>query len=555
MKRMLKGLFGAMALSLALFAGSAQAAGWAPVDAFQTGEDFLAVPVGVTVDQASGNVYTTEAPSFSIAGIRKFDPEGVPLSQFGNGEGGANFVGVAVNPVNQNIYGLSNFGDLFRFTSAGTPIGEPTQIGPVPPEPIGAQISSDGAGNIYIPEVIGNVVKKLDPEANPLLTITGSETHQLTEPRAVAVASNGDVLIADSAEEGRVQKFDSAGTYVSTLTSGAGSVAVAVDNSSGNVFVLNLGEAGYHVVVYDSAGDEVDDFGLGTIKESFGINQLAVNETTETVYVTSSGEKLVWIFEPVAAPTATTGTAGAITQTTATLAGTVNPNGSAVTDCHFEYGTTTTYGSSAPCVPASPGEGETAVAVTAKVSGLSAKTGYHFKLVTENGGGEGAGLDAEFTTLVNAPSVSTTSPSGITQTTATIAGTVNPNGSASSCSFEYGTSASYGTKVPCPTDPGSGSSAIAESLGLSGLSAGTTYHYRLSATNSGGTANGADVTFTTQTVPVIPPVTPVTPSVTPPPVLPPPTKPLKCKKGFKKKTVKGKAKCVKVKKKRKKSKK
>ena len=67
-------------------------------------------------------------------------------------------------------------------------------------------------------------------------------------------------------------------------------------------------------------------------------------------------------------PTATTGTAADVTQTTAELSGTVDPNGATVSSCRLEYGKTATYGSSVPCSP-SPGSGTSPVPVSRKSSG------------------------------------------------------------------------------------------------------------------------------------------------------------------------------------------
>jgi len=201
------------------------------------------------------------------------------------------------------------------------------------------------------------------------------------------------------------------------------------------------------------------------------------------------------------APAVKTEPASSITPTTATLNATVNPDGANVTDCKFEYGATTSYGATAPC-SSLPGSGSSAVPVSAGLTGLSPGTTYHSRISATNAGGTKVGADAEFTTPAKAPSVVTAAPSSITQTTATLNATVNPNGSnVNDCKFEYGTSASYGATAPCSSSPGSGSSAVAVSAGLTGLSPGTTYHSRISATNAGGTDVGSDQQFTTLSPP------------------------------------------------------
>jgi phosphodiesterase/alkaline phosphatase D-like protein len=79
-----------------------------------------------------------------------------------------------------------------------------------------------------------------------------------------------------------------------------------------------------------------------------------------------------------------------VTSESALLNGTVNPNNAAVTACTFEYGPTTTLGSSAPCASA-PGSGSSPVAVSAAVSGLAPHATYYFRLVATNAFGTSKG--------------------------------------------------------------------------------------------------------------------------------------------------------------------
>ncbi len=103
-----------------------------------------------------------------------------------------------------------------------------------------------------------------------------------------------------------------------------------------------------------------------------------------------------------ASPTAVTIDATSVDTSSATLNATVDPNGATVSACSFEYGTTSAYGSSAPCSP-SPGSGESAVAVAAPVSGLKAHTTYHFRVAATNEGGSSFGEDQTFQTGESLP--------------------------------------------------------------------------------------------------------------------------------------------------------
>jgi phosphodiesterase/alkaline phosphatase D-like protein len=193
-----------------------------------------------------------------------------------------------------------------------------------------------------------------------------------------------------------------------------------------------------------------------------------------------------------AAPTAITGPVQAVGGTTATVRGTVNPGGQATT-WHFEYGTTTSYGQTT--ATSSAGSGSANVDVASSLAGLSTGTTYHYRLVAENSAGTSRGADGVFTTD-RPPTVTTGSASGIAATSATVAGTVDPNGLSTSWFVEYGTTTAYGSKTTT-RDAGNGTNAVDVSADLSGLTPGTTYHYRVVGTNSAGTGRGADRTLQT----------------------------------------------------------
>ncbi len=98
----------------------------------------------------------------------------------------------------------------------------------------------------------------------------------------------------------------------------------------------------------------------------------------------------------------------------------------------------------------------------------------------------------------NTPVVNTVAATAVTSTSATLHGTVDPEGLATTYTFDGGLDTSYGDQQPSPRDNvGSGTSPVSESTIVTGLDPSTVYHYRIEATNSAGTTYGSDVTFTT----------------------------------------------------------
>jgi hypothetical protein len=213
------------------------------------------------------------------------------------------------------------------------------------------------------------------------------------------------------------------------------------------------------------------------------------------------GAAWVFLFQAPSPPAVVTGAASSINQSQATLNGTVNPNGGEVSECKFEFGTTTAYGSSVPCSPSSLGQGESLVAASGAVVELTPNTEYDFRIVAKNVSGETKGSNATFKTLApvgTAPTVVTSPASPVASASATLNATVNPNsGEVYECKFEWGTTTAYGKTAPCSPPPGSGSSPVAVSQAIAELAASTVYHFRIVAVNPGGTSRGNDETFTT----------------------------------------------------------
>lgn len=194
------------------------------------------------------------------------------------------------------------------------------------------------------------------------------------------------------------------------------------------------------------------------------------------------------------APSASTQPATEIGPFKGVLNGRVDPNG-AETEYYFEYGPTSSYGSRT--ATASAGSGNDAVAVSALVSDLQSGTRYHFRIVATSSLGTARGGDRTFTTDPP-PSVETRGVTDVGPTTATLTGRVNPQGRNTSVYFEYGTTSGYGSKT-ATAFVGASRSWLNVTAPFSGLTPGTTYHYRLVATSDAGTSRGADRAFATST--------------------------------------------------------
>jgi hypothetical protein len=177
----------------------------------------------------------------------------------------------------------------------------------------------------------------------------------------------------------------------------------------------------------------------------------------------------------------------------ATLHGSLDSHG-LTTAVYFQYGTTASYGlTTAP----QSRTGNTYQNVAANVGSLTSNTIYHFRIVATNSAGTRYGSDRTFTTLsATGPPIVTTNPAtSVAAFSATLHGSLNPHGLTTSVYFQYGTTTNYGHTTPMQSQTGNMYRNIAANI--NGLTRHTTYHFRIVATNNGGTRFGDDRTFTT----------------------------------------------------------
>jgi hypothetical protein len=196
-------------------------------------------------------------------------------------------------------------------------------------------------------------------------------------------------------------------------------------------------------------------------------------------------------------PTILTSAATTVTSNSAVLNGSVAANNESVATA-FEYGTTLAFGSSAAATP-TPVTGNIATGISYGLSGLSPNTTYYYQAKGTVGTFVYNGLPPlSFTTSATSPTVVTTAATAITSSGAVLNGTVNANNASTAVTFEYGLTASYGTTVTAVPGTVNGVADNLVSYNLSGLIPNQVYHFRVVGVNFTGTANGDDLTFTTQ---------------------------------------------------------
>ncbi|MGZ4257252.1 MAG: beta strand repeat-containing protein [Gaiellaceae bacterium] len=191
--------------------------------------------------------------------------------------------------------------------------------------------------------------------------------------------------------------------------------------------------------------------------------------------------------------------ASGVTIAAATLNGSINPDGRAVT-YQFRYGLTSGYGLVTP-VQGPLAAGHSAVHVSAALSGLLPSTTYHYQLVvTDAFGNTTSGSDQSFTTgtQLTGPLAVTllAGPGDPPGNTAVLYGRVTTNGTPTTWYFEYGPTTAYGQQTPAMW-LGATSTGVQVFTPVSLKPPQKTWHFRLVATNGAGTSIGADQPFST----------------------------------------------------------
>lgn len=478
---------------------------------------------GIAVDKTTGNVFVADS-GIGVNVVDVFGPEGgapvggapSQITGAGSPQGAFEFGGETPGIAIDSDPSSPSFGAIYitdvrnrvvdKFKLNGSSefeyVSQITGLG----ESVGATVDADG--NLYVSDYSTEAVHEYSPTGE---VIAAFSIAAFPHPKGIAVDSTGDMYVQNYDAPHNMVKLTRSSDTSTTVESEAEFpsetseiTGIAIDRSTGNVFT----DFGSLVIEYNGEGAAVSLFGFGTLNGGEGI---AINETTHDSYIANRGAGNVVEFTAVVTlPDVSIEPPTGVTSTEASLSGTVNPSGVAVTETRFEYGTTTAYGSTAPGSPNEvPAEVESA-AITGTLAGLAPNTTYHVRLVAANSEGSNHSGDQEFTTQAAKPLViEPPTVTNIGRTSAVLSGTVNPEHSLTNYHFEYVSAATYNAAAENPYGEGVSTPEISAGEGsenvalgaqvINELRANTEYHYRLVATNQAGVTFGVDHTFTTTT--------------------------------------------------------
>ncbi len=315
-------------------------------------------PRGVAITPNGKTVYVTNEGSATVTPIEVATNTPGPEIKVGNKPHG-----VAITPNGETVYVINKYNVTPIEVATNTP-GPEIKVGT---DPLELAITPNGK-TAYVTNAGSATVTPIE-----LATNTPGPEIKVCAASGVAITPNGKTVYVTNGLCNSVTPIEVAtNTPGPEIKVGCNPLAVAFTPDGGTAYVVNQGCATVTPieVATNTPGPE--------IKVGQGADEVAITSLASAALVTEA--------------------ASAVTQTSATLNAVVNPNEELVSECEFEYGTSPSYGSAMPCIPA-PGFGPSPVAVSAAISGLRANAEYHFRISAITQGGTSTGLDQSFKTL------------------------------------------------------------------------------------------------------------------------------------------------------------
>lgn len=463
-------------------AGAKQAeTGSAPAGEFA--QECGAQSVAVDNDPTSTSYKDVYVEDFCDNRVQKFSPSGKFLLMFG---GHVNATKDGVTGATEAEKDVCEAGENCTFGTEGAGNGEFMWSG------YASTIAVGSDGSVYVGDKARIEVFNSSGAWSRNISLTGLSTAGVT---ALAVDGASDLFVKDGEASG-VREFEPDGVEKTTQFDKGSEIVedLAVDGS-GDLFVGDATD-GFHVLEYAPNGDEIASFGSKLITSSHGMAVANISGGPDELYVAGYSEEgpKVWVLTPPAGPVVETGSESAIPapRGVATLEAKINPQGTTTT-YHFEYGLTSSYGSSTPSLPIGSTTSFEEQVVSSELSGLVPGDLYHYRVVV----GSTVGSDETFTEtppmLVSGPWVE-----DVASTSASFEAEVDPLGTSTDYRLEYGTTSSYGMTLSGSL--GDGSNYVLVSYHRQELQPNTIYHYKLTVSNAYGTSESIDHTFTTQPV-------------------------------------------------------
>lgn len=459
-----------------------------------TEQPVLEDPAGLAVDQSNGDLLVMDRGNATIS---RYRPDGTAddfpvlgtnvISELPGGEP-LSFAGANESQIAVDNSGTATDGDIYVthssppsvdiFARSGEYLGSLTGTSPTSPfgEVCGVSVGPDGS--VFVSDYTPGIAK-FDPSANPVTPSDFESTIPGSTNRCPSGAAESPANTVFGTYNSPVRKFAVGKGLLYEFSEGP-TTTIAMDTETGNVLVASENKVDEWDASGESSATKVTGVTVGSAVQGVAAGPSGL------VYVSREGATGIEVFEHVPLPTLSASSPTDLTQTSATLNGSINPRGEAVTECKFEYGPVSGAGFplTAPCEPSAEElpSASTDLPITAAIDGLQSNESYRFRITAANANGSETSATRTFR-AAGPPEITKAQASFATESEATIESTVDPRGFETSYRIMWGPTADYGRVAKEGVIPaGQGPTEI--DARISGLQSGSSYHYEVVASSS-----------------------------------------------------------------------